>query len=188
MLVAMTRRTVFWTNLDEPGSERAVFEQTDEGWLLRGTYLIQLETATEVHYEVHLDASWVTQAALVMVEDGDGERTVELVQVDGIWYRDGELLVLGPGCLDVDIALSPSTNTLPIRRLGLEVGASADVATAWLRIPDLTVGRSEQRYERISEHTYRFSDDDFVAELEVDDFGVVTHYEGGWRAESVVED
>jgi hypothetical protein len=128
-------------------------------------------------------------ACLVQVgpEDGDGERILELIQADGRWYRDGELLVLGPDCLDLDLALSPATNTLPIRRLDLDVGAVADITTAWVRIPELTVARSEQRYERISEHVYRFTTDDFIADLEVDDFGIVTHYPAGWRALSITE-
>ena len=184
----MTRRIVFWTNLDEAGSERAVFEETDEGWVITGTYLIQIESATEVRYELHLDASWVTQAALVVVTDDVGERALELVRVDGRWYRDGELLVLGDGCFDVDLALSPATNTLPIRRLGLAVGEAVEVATAWVRVPELTVARSEQRYERLSEDTYRFSSEGYSATIDVDSFGIVTAYEGGWRAESIEED
>jgi hypothetical protein len=180
-----SERTVFWSNLAEPGSERTVIEETEDGWLLSGTILIQLDSATEIGYEVNVDAGWVTQAALVVIDDDEGRRTLELVQVEGACYLDGALLVLGPDCLDVDIAMTPMTNTLPIKRLGLAVGEAADVVTAWVRIPELTVARSEQRYERLSANVYRFSMDDFTLDLEVDDFGIVTHYPGGWRAESV---
>src|SRR5712664_99467 len=39
---------------------------------------------------------------------------------------------------DIDLAVTPATNTLPIRRLNLEVGQSQEVTAAWLKFPDLT--------------------------------------------------
>src|SRR4051812_4919266 len=108
-------RTIFWSNLDEPGCERTVISESEEAHLLSGTILIQLESATEIGYEVSVDADWLTQAALVVIDDDEGRRTLELVQVEGAWYLDGALLVLGPDCFDVDIAMTPMTNTLPIK-------------------------------------------------------------------------
>ena len=49
---------------------------------------------------------------------------------------------------------------------------------AWVAVPDLTVHRSEQRYEPMDEHHVRYVERDrsFVAELELDDDGLVVHY------------
>jgi uncharacterized protein len=51
----------------------------------------------------------------------------------------------GPdGCRDVDLEASPCTNTIPIHRLGLEAGDSADAPAAYVRWLDLSVQRLEQ--------------------------------------------
>jgi uncharacterized protein len=85
-------------------------------------------------------------------------------------------------CVDVDLGFTPATNTLPIRRLGLEVGEAAELAVAWLRWPTLRVERAEQRYERLARDRYRYSSGDFEADLTVDEHGLVVEYEGVWRA------
>jgi hypothetical protein len=87
------------------------------------------------------------------------------------------------GCIDVDFSLTPSTNTLPIRRLHLAVGESRELTAAWVRFPELTVEPLAQRYTRLAERRYRYESivSGFTAELEVDDLGLVVTYEGIWQ-------
>ena len=88
------------------------------------------------------------------------------------------------GCVDVDIAATPLTNTFPIRRLAhLAVGEAATSAVAWVDVPALDVTRVEQTYERLPDRdglaAWRYSDPlhgAFV--LTVDDEGLVVDYEG----------
>jgi hypothetical protein len=84
--------------------------------------------------------------------------------------------------VDVDLSFTPATNTLPIRRLGLEVGDEAEIHVAWLVWPELSVRPVLQRYARLAEDRYRYAQDDFEAELTVDEHGLVLEYEGLWRA------
>jgi hypothetical protein len=84
--------------------------------------------------------------------------------------------------VDVDLSFTPATNTLPIRRLGLAVGEEAEIAVAWLVWPELRFERARQRYTRLAEDRYRYTQDDFEAELTVDKEGLVLEYEGLWRA------
>ena len=58
----------------------------------------------------------------------------------------------------------------------------AEIAVAWLRWPELRVERVLQRYTRLGEDLYRYSQDEFKAELLVDEHGLVLEYEGIWRA------
>jgi hypothetical protein len=85
-------------------------------------------------------------------------------------------------CVDVDLSFTPATNTLPIRRLGLEIGDEAEIRVAWLVWPELTVRPVRQRYARIARDRYRYTQDDFEAVLTVDEEGLVLEYEGLWRA------
>ena len=76
----------------------------------------------------------------------------------------------------MDLGCSPSTNTLPIRRLRLGLGASQTIQAAWIRFPELEVVKAAQTYTRLDEYTYRYASGTFQAEISVDDDGVVAAY------------
>ena len=84
--------------------------------------------------------------------------------------------------MDVDLSFTPATNTLPVRRLSLGIGEEVEIEVAWLVWPELALRAVRQRYARLSEYRYRYTQDDFVAEIVVDDEGLVLEYEGLWRA------
>ena len=90
------------------------------------------------------------------------------------------------GCLDLDLNFSPSTNLLPIRRLALALGQSAEVKAAWLRFPSFTLEPFEQIYRRIADSTYRYESAGgrFVRDLPVNTAGFVTSYPDFWILEA----
>jgi hypothetical protein len=104
------------------------------------------------------------------------------VENRGVWHSLGQELREIHGCDDVDLAVTPATNTLPIRRLNLQVGSGESVIAAWVKFPDLAVQPLSQRYTRLTKDTYRYeSNTGFSAEIVVDDLGLVTAYRGGWE-------
>jgi uncharacterized protein len=156
------------------GAERCTLEQTEWGHRLAGTALANgTEGPARIDYSVLVDSEWRTRSAEV---DIDGRRIDLATDGPEGWSAPGL-----DGCADVDLGFSPSTNTLPIRRLGLEVGEGADVAAAWLRWPELTIERLDQRYDRLAEDRYRYSSSGFEAELTVDEHGLVIAYGKYWR-------
>jgi hypothetical protein len=74
------------------------------------------------------------------------------------------------------------TNTLPIRRPQDAAGGSVELTAVWVRFPELTIETLPQRYTRLADRHYRYESAGgaFVAELTVDDLGLVIDYEGGW--------
>jgi hypothetical protein len=109
------------------------------------------------------------------------KRTAETI-ASSVWRSTSQELREIQGCDDVDLALTPATNTLAIRRLNLQVGSSASIIAAWVKFPDLTVQPLSQRYTRVAQNTYRYeSNTGFSAEIVVDDLGLVTAYPGGWE-------
>jgi uncharacterized protein len=104
------------------------------------------------------------------------------VESRGLWRCSGQQLPEIQGCEDVDLAVTPATNTLAIRHLNLQVGNGESVIAAWIKFPELTVQPLSQRYTRIAKDTYRYeSDTGFSAEIVVDDLGLVTAYPNGWE-------
>jgi uncharacterized protein len=99
-----------------------------------------------------------------------------------VWLVNGQERPDLQECRDVDIGVTPATNTLPIRRLELQVGESRKLVAAWLRFPELDVIPLKQRYTRIDEETYLYESvmSGYKAELIVDEDGVVQTYGGEW--------
>ncbi|MBN8472808.1 putative glycolipid-binding domain-containing protein [Corallococcus exiguus] len=174
-----------WRRLESPGTEHFELWESAEGPLLAGTVVLVGEgLPLLVRYTVACDPDWHTREARLAVHQGGTRRTLVL-QVDDHqrWWRDGREVPELRGCVDVDLSVTPSTNTLPIRRLGLEPGQSRDVTAAWVRLPDLSLERLEQRYTRLSSTRYRYesAQGTFVAEVDTDALGLVTHYPDGWE-------
>jgi hypothetical protein len=109
-----------------------------------------------------------------------------LVDGDRRWWLNGVSQPAVEGCVDLDLNFSPSTNLLPIRRLGLGVGEEAEVRAAWLLFPSFKLELLSQVYTRLDDFTYRYSSrgGEFVADLTVNECGLVTLYPGLWMAES----
>ena len=82
------------------------------------------------------------------------------------------------GCVDIDLACTPFTNTLPIRRLPLHVGHTADITVASVDVETLDIVADHQRYTRLDTHRWRFErlSTGWSQEFEVDEFGLVKDY------------
>lgn len=171
---------VLWQASDG-GSEVCVLERAASGWRLRGTVLThEAEQPIELRYAVTVDSAWATRDVEVQVALG-GSDPRELGALGHVWSgteRPPEY----DDCVDVDLSFTPATNTLPIRRLGLEIGEEAEIHVVWLVWPELGIRRVLQRYSRLAEDRYRYTQDEFEAELTVDGQGLVVEYEGLWRA------
>ena len=179
----MTTRRVAWRRADaNAAEEHCTLTLRDSGLSLVGTVLgAEDGVPVRIEYRVLTDPRGFTTAVHVRDLRGFEVRTLALArEAKGAWTVDGAAARALKGCSDVDLGCSPSTNTLPIRRLRLGVGASKTIQAAWVRFPDLTVHKAPQTYTRLDESTYRYESATFEAELVVDDQSVVTEY-AEWR-------
>ncbi|AKQ70786.1 hypothetical protein A176_007698 [Myxococcus hansupus] len=182
-------RALVWRRMISPGSEYFELRQHTEGWELTGSVVVVLEGQPYfVDYTLLTDAAWETRDVSVVRRSVEGEARLHLrSDAEHRWWNEGTELVELRGCPDIDLACTPSTNTLPIRRLALEVGQSAHVRTAWIRMPDLSVEVLPQQYTRLSPTRYRYESNggSFKAEVDVDALGLVTNYPPGWERVAV---
>jgi hypothetical protein len=170
-----------WKRLDTPGLEWCRFD----GAGIRGSLLVALEGPTRfVTYEIRRDPRWHTRRATVQMEDWSGRRRLVLrVDARGRWFAGRRELDWARGLIDVDLGVTPSTNTLPIRRLRLAVGDSAELTAVWVRFPSLEVRPLAQRYTRLDSSIYRYQSlvdgkVRFSARISVDRGGAVRRYAG----------
>jgi hypothetical protein len=127
---------------------------------------------------IECDGAWRTRRVEVSLV-GDGRRIALLGNGAGNWRDASGPLPHLDGGIDVDLPLTPFTNTLPIRRLGLAAGASADLAVVYIRMPELTVTLDPQRYTCLAplrRYRYQSLDSDFMREIDVDADGLVLTY------------
>jgi hypothetical protein len=177
------RRWVLWQGLLAPSMERFVAARSENGFQLSGLILQAHEDAPYVvRYSIEVDDAWRTRAVQLDVEKDGQHRVALAADGAGNWSRDTERLAAFDGCLDVDLEWSPSTNTLPIRRLGLAVGEAKVVTAAWVRLPSLEIQRLDQSYERLDDRRYRYRSGRFTADLGVDADGIVLQYGVNWKA------
>lgn len=178
-------RSGLWRRRDEEGLERFELSRDGEAWVLSGTILAAGVWGTaEARYEVVCAADWRTRRVEVFLRHPSGERALMLAAAAGRWWADGVEQPGLQGCVDVDLEWSPSTNTLPIRRLAPPVGGgSGPLRMAWVRFPSLAIEPLPQEYRRTADGRYHYSSGggSFQADIDVDDEGLVVRYEGGWE-------
>jgi hypothetical protein len=139
------------------------------------TLILHDGTSVEIDYAVETRPDWSTRSARISipalatsfeVEVGDG----------GMWVIDGDHRAELDGCLDIDLGWTPSTNTLPIRRLRLATGVPTTARVTWLKWSELVFIPAEQTYTKRGDGTFTYASDNFSADLEVDEHGVVITY------------
>jgi hypothetical protein len=169
---------ILWRSDEDGSAERFSGRATADGWRLEGVVVLPIEgEPAEIRYHVELDPGWRTRRAEVAIDAHPGHRTITFVaDGDAGWKVDGAHAELLDGCFDVDFGFTPATNTLQVRRLGLEVGESRTLPVAWLAFPDFTVQPLVQTYTRLGADRWRYGDEDFTAELLVDPDGYVLRY------------
>jgi hypothetical protein len=167
------------------------------GWRIGGTVLSADDRLPlQARYDIRLDHHWATREVQIAVRSGadSAERGLRItVDAEQRWHVQRDPNSGFPqqtddvqeftGLFDIDLSLSPATNTLPIRRIAPAIGESVEVTAVWVGFPELAMETLPQRYTRLDERRYRYESNGgaFVAIIEVDDLGLVNRYEGLWE-------
>jgi hypothetical protein len=177
--VQRPHRRIMWQALEWPGCEDLDLAFDGTGVVADGLVIARVDgEAVRMAYRVECDEHWRAREVTIGLH-GETPRTFA-GDGAGTWSEDGRERADLAGCIDVDIALPPFTNTLPIRRLALAEGAAADLDVVYfLPVPRLEVSRAAQRYRRTGSG-YRYESGSFSADLTVDGDGLVTDYPGLW--------
>jgi uncharacterized protein len=178
-----------WRRADKPGHEFCTLAKTDHGMKLTGvTVLTDAKVPCCLQYTIEVDAKWRTLLCRLTGYVGKHAITIDIRREGAQWLLNGNEVPEVAGAIDIDLGFSPSTNMLPIRRLGLEVGKSEAIRAAWLRFPELTLESLDQTYTRLTPDTFRYESGGgkFRRDLKVDQFGMIIDYPELWRAESRV--
>ena len=173
-------RALVWRGVEEWLAEHAQVDLVEDGVLAAGVQLGVEPEPYLVEYRLEAPSDWITRRLEVEASGAGWRRSLSLEHDGhGRWTADGERVPDVDGALDCDLAFSPLTNLMPVRRSALhERLGGEDFVMAWVSVPDLRLHASPQRYEHVRPGVVRYValDGDFTAELELDEDGLVVRY------------
>jgi hypothetical protein len=171
---------LLWTGREYYSLEHCHISEIIEGVNIHSTIVGQYqEDIYTIEYEIKTGADWVTRSCHIKSTLND------IIQVHhlesdghGNWKYSGEKAVQFAGCIDVDIPLTPFTNTLPIRRLKLPKGESKEISVIYCDLLAQEINPVRQRYTCLSATEYHYENvpNDFEATIVVDETGLVIDY------------
>jgi hypothetical protein len=181
--------STIWEARQWSGMEYLRLEERTGEFVADGTVImVEDNQPLRIHYTIHCAPHWSVRKVAVEVEGYRATRRRLLADGAGKWQRAPHVpLPSLEGCIDVDIAATPFTNTLPIRRLNLKPGESSEINVAYITIPELSLSAARQRYTCLAarpdggRYRYENSDSSFTAELTVDAAGLVIDYQEIWK-------
>lgn len=181
--MTIRQRVVRWTGWGGEGLEHLCVTEDESGIVAESVVDGRRDAADfRLTYRLHIDLRWRVREVGIRMADG---AELQLVS-DGLghWSTSGGTAIPGlAGCIDVDIAATPFTNSLPIRRLAPGIGAAETIRVAYVSVPDLGVEAVPQRYTRLAERRFLYEglSTSFSAEIDVDADGIVLDYPGLFR-------
>ena len=177
-------RDIMWKPWSEPGLEHLHLQQQD-GTILADSFIVGVSNRMpfRLHYEISCDSNWKVKQLGLMLLSGNRKSTKIQSDGQGHWSTNtGDPVSSLEGCIDVDISATPFTNTLPIRRLELRPGQSAELLVAYVLMPEMDLMTDRQRYTCLELNNggglykYESLESDFSAKLPVDSDGLVIDY------------
>ena len=177
-------RAIRWEDWSGRGLQHVVLGEGGDIVVAEAVCIVAEDGDYAVRYRIECDAGWRCRALDVEII-GTGSTLRLRADGRGRWTdATGTRLPALDGAIDVDLPITPFTNTLPIRRLALAGGASAEIDVVYVRTPALSVEVDRQRYtciEPLRRYRYEAVDGSFTADVEVDDAGLVLTYPGLFR-------
>src|SRR4051794_13081599 len=111
------RREVLWTPWEAPGLEHLLLEVGTEAISAEGAIIALSEGGVfRASYQITCDVGWPGRAVEVIPLPPTATAIHLHAHGDGRWSSEtGEALAALDGCVDVDFAATPFTNTPPIQ-------------------------------------------------------------------------
>ena len=144
--------TMAWTTWDGTPASSVSLRWENEGWTAEVG--LHTDNATAV---IRLSAMWKVQQLLLFRDLPDPDLWLA-TDGHGRWGEmNGAHRTELDGCVDIDFANTPFTNSVLTHRLPLHVGHTADIKVITIDIETLGVVSRPHRYTRIDSHTWEYT-------------------------------
>ena len=171
-----------WATWGGDGDETTTILWENEGFTVSGQVSDAIDRE-HFQYVLRLSPTWQVRQFLLF-RDLDEPDLWLATDGSGRWGEmNGAHRTELDGCYDIDLPITPFTNTLPIRRLPLHVGHTAEITVAYIDVETLDVQPVNQRYTRVASHRWAYTnlDSGATSEFDVDQHGLVLDYPNLFR-------
>ncbi|WP_341842059.1 putative glycolipid-binding domain-containing protein [Chitinophaga caseinilytica] len=176
------KRQIVWKGLYYQMMEYCSIDASGTDIRINGTIVgFGEDVPFSVSYDIVTDRAWQMSGLEMAIErDGDCSWISLHRDINGKWTQTGHTRDEWDHCIDVDISLTPFTNTLPIRRLGLQPGERTQIDALYINVLKNEIKPVTQFYTRLDENRYLYEGvlKDFKREIITDEDGLVIDYPG----------
>jgi len=184
-------RNILWRGIEYNSLESCVLTNSDEGAEIKSSIIGMYNNVIyKVEYQIKTNGHWETIFFEINAQLNNKTNIISYrSDGKGNWFSDGNLIEKFSGCIDIDISLTPFTNTLPINRLKLVEKKEKIIKVLYLDILGQEVKAVHQKYTRLSQTDYRYENvpNDFESIISVDETGLVVTYPQLFKREFVQE-
>ena len=171
---------LLWSGIEYSSLENCLVTTTDAGSEITSTIVgYQNNKHYRVLYRILTNPLWETIFFEIDSRHSNQQQTISYTgDGKGNWTGHGKEIIEFKGCIDIDIPLTPFTNTLPINRLKLAIGQEQEIKVIYLDLLEQEIRVVRQKYRRISDTEYHYQNvpNDFEAKIRVDERGFVIDY------------
>jgi hypothetical protein len=171
---------ILWSGREYYSLENCLVNTTREGSEINSIIVGKYEGKIyRVEYQIRTNQNWETIYCELKSQHSNKKEYWRFEKDGkGNWLKDGEQADQFKGCIDVDIPLTPFTNTLPIKRLRLNQNEEQEIKVIYLDVLERKIAPVKQKYKRLSNTEYHYENvpNDFEAVIEVDQLDFVVDY------------
>jgi hypothetical protein len=174
------QKNILWTGIENRSLENLIITFTDTGTETTSCIIgFDNNAVYKAEYKISTDHLWQTISLEIKTQCNDLIQTIKF-QSDGKgnWRTNEQPSTIFEGCIDIDISLSPFTNTLPINRLNLSEGQSETIKVLYIDILNHKLNMVRQVYTKLTKTKYKYQNvpNDFESIITVDEDGLVVSY------------
>lgn len=185
------QKNILWTGIEYHSLENCILTITDKGSAINssiiGTYANALY---KIEYRIRANQHWETTFFEIRSQMYDKLEIIDF-RKEGkeSWHVNGQPDEKFDGCIDIDISLTPFTNTLPINRLKLSEKEDEQIKVLYVGVLGRKMTPVLQKYTKLSPTDYKFENvpNDFESVISVDDLGLVVRYPGLFKRTYITE-
>jgi len=184
-------KNILWSGIEYNSLENCVLTISDKGSDIKSTIIGMYNNIIyKIDYLIKTNEHWETISFYINAQLNNKTQVISY-QNDGRgnWVTDGgQIAEEFSGCFDVDISLTPFTNTLPINRLRLPEKKEKIIKVFYVDILGQEIKAVHQKYTRLSKTDYKYENipNDFEATISVDEAGLVIKYPQLFKREFVI--
>ena len=172
--------TLLWTGIAYHSLENCVLTYKDESIEVNSVIVGAHESKIyRIDYSIKTNRNWESIFFEVKTQLSDKKAAFNYHSDGrGNWTKNGVPVNEFKGCIDIDISLTPFTNSLPINRIQWELNKPQQIKVLFLDILSQEIIPVQQRYTKLSNTEYKFENvpNDFEAIITVDESGIVVNY------------